>query len=306
MPLPLRRDGAVQNTVGITGDGGHGGFQLVGHIGDKVPALTLRLRQRVRHGVEGLGQLTDLVAAVQLGDAHVEITGGIGAGGLHHVGDGLDLPHGGDGAGKERDQQNDGGGHQEHADEGTPHLHDLRLVHHCQHDTHQLTFAAENGNGHGELLDAVGAVDVAAALIQRLFPQNVVHDILGDGDAAAHQLLVGGQQHVALGRADEEVHIRHAGRHVRQLPQCGALVDAGVSGGGKVVGGHLGDQLGAGAHLAPLVRRGGAVAEGKEADAQQQQRQQHHTGGQRELMPVETVESPFELLDHDGCFTSNL
>ena len=45
VPLPLRRDGAVQNTVGVAGDGGHGGFQLVGHVGDEVPALALRLRQ---------------------------------------------------------------------------------------------------------------------------------------------------------------------------------------------------------------------------------------------------------------------
>ena len=207
--LPLRRDGAVQNTVGITGDGGHGGLQLVGHVGDEVPALPLRLRQRIRHGVEGLGQLTDLVAAVQLRDAHVEVTGGIGAGGLHHVGDGLDLPHGGDGAGQKGDQQNDGGGHQEQADKGAPHLHDLRLVHHRQHDAQQLAVLAHDGDGHGELLGGVGVVDVAAALIQGLFRQDVIHDLLGDHDAAAHQIVVGGQQYIALGRADEEVHIRH-------------------------------------------------------------------------------------------------
>ena len=278
----------------------------MGHIGDEVPALALRLRQGVRHGVEGLGQLTDLVAAVQLGDAHVKVPRGVGTGGLHHVGDGLDLPHGGDGAGQEGDQQDDGGGHQEHADKGTPHLHDLRLVHHRQHDAQKLALVPLDRDGHGEFLDAVGTADVAAALIQALFAQNVVHDLLWDGDAAAHQILVGGQQDVALGRADEKVHVRHAGGHVRQLPQGCALVNAGVAGGGKVVGGHLSDQLGTGTHLAPLVRGGGAVAQRKEADAKQQQGQQHHTGGQRELVPVETIEFSLESFDHDGCFTSNL
>ena len=43
LPLVLRRDGAVQNAVGIAGDGGHGGLQLVGDIGDELPALALRL-----------------------------------------------------------------------------------------------------------------------------------------------------------------------------------------------------------------------------------------------------------------------
>ena len=126
------------------------------------------------------------------------------------------------------------------------------LVHHCQHDTHQLTFAAENGNGHGELLDAVGAVDVAAALIQRLFPQNVVHDILGDGDAAAHQLA----RRWSSSTLPWAEQMRKSTSVMRDAMSASfrnavALVDAGVSGGGKVVGGHLGDQLGAGAHLAP-------------------------------------------------------
>ena len=108
MLLPLGRDRAIEDTVGIACDGGHGGFQLMGHIGDKVAALPLRLCQGVCHGVKGLRQLAHLIGAVQLGDTHIEIAVGIGAGGPHHVGDGLDLPHGGKGADGKGDQQNGG------------------------------------------------------------------------------------------------------------------------------------------------------------------------------------------------------
>ena len=159
---------------------------------------------------------------------------------------------------------------------------------------------------HHKFFDTVDVIDVAAALIEGLFRQNLADDLLRDGDAAAHQRFVGGQQDIALRRADQEVHIGHPGGHFRQLSQGGILIEALVAGGNKVVGGHLGDQLGPGAHLPPLLRRCGAVAEGKEADAQQQQRQHHQTGSQGKLMPVQAVEFPLDTLDHDGCFTSNL
>lgn len=52
MPLPLRRNGAVEDTVDKTGNTGHRCFQLVGDIGDKRPTHRLLLCQTVRHIIE--------------------------------------------------------------------------------------------------------------------------------------------------------------------------------------------------------------------------------------------------------------
>ena len=103
LALLLRRDGAVQNAVGIAGNGGHGRLQLMGHVGDEVTPLPLRLLQGVRHGVKRRGKLADLAAAGLL-HPHVKVAVGVGAGGLHHLRDGADLLRGGDGAGHERHQ----------------------------------------------------------------------------------------------------------------------------------------------------------------------------------------------------------
>ncbi len=89
----------------------------MGHIGDKVPALALRLLQGVGHGIEGRRQLTDLTAVTGLLHPYIEIAAGIGTGRLDHLGQGLYLPHGGDKAGHERQQQDNGAGHKEQGDE---------------------------------------------------------------------------------------------------------------------------------------------------------------------------------------------
>ena len=62
--LVLRGDGPVQDGVRVPGDGGHGGFQLVGDVGDKLPALLLGALEGVGHGVEGLRELADRKSVV--------------------------------------------------------------------------------------------------------------------------------------------------------------------------------------------------------------------------------------------------
>ena len=54
-------DGTIQNAVDEPGDGGHGGFQLVGDIGDEAAAHALGVGEGVRHVVKGRGQLAHLV-----------------------------------------------------------------------------------------------------------------------------------------------------------------------------------------------------------------------------------------------------
>ena len=168
MLLPLGRDRSIEDTVGIACDGGHGGFQLMGHIGDKVAALPLRLCQGVRHSVKRLRQLTHLIGAVQLGDTHIEIAVGIGAGGPHHIGDGLNLPHGGKGADGKGDQQNGGENNEEQAHKGPPHGQHRRLVHQGHHNAQQLASCIVHRHAHRQLFILIDAADVAAALIEGL------------------------------------------------------------------------------------------------------------------------------------------
>jgi hypothetical protein len=63
MRLAFGRDGAVQNAVDKARDGGHRGFQLVRHIGDKAAAHILHAGQRDRHIVQRGGQFGNLVFA---------------------------------------------------------------------------------------------------------------------------------------------------------------------------------------------------------------------------------------------------
>ena len=117
------RDGAVQNAVGESGDGGHGRLELVGDIGHEFAAPGLALGDGVGHGVEGLGQLAHLVPPVFIA--------------VHpgaefpmpefprHISDllqRLGLPQGGHRAGDEGDAQHHHGGKKEDGGERPPHL----------------------------------------------------------------------------------------------------------------------------------------------------------------------------------------
>ena len=66
------RNGAVQNAVHIAGDGGHGGLQLVGHIGHELLPLVFAFLQQGCHVIEGEGQLFHFLGVVA-GEAHTGI-----------------------------------------------------------------------------------------------------------------------------------------------------------------------------------------------------------------------------------------
>ena len=301
LPFLLRWDGAVQNAIGITGDGSHRRFQLVGHVGDEVAALPLRLLQRICHGVECRGQLADLAAAAGLLHPHVKVAAGVGPGGLHHLGDGLDLLHGRNGAGDEGNEQDDGAEHEKQADERPPHLHQRRAVHDGQHQAQHIPALVGHGHAHHELLllvDAHGTAPLVAVFVgERRF-----HDLLRHPDGLAHQPRVGCQEHVALPVADQEVHVRHAGRHACQRPQRVLLCILRVVAGQQVVHRQLRDQVGPIPHLAALFLHGVVVAQGVERYTQQYHGQQHHTGAEHKLPPVQAVHGPLDPLPHG--FTS--
>ncbi|CAN4071285.1 Zinc ribbon domain-containing protein, partial [Dysosmobacter welbionis] len=77
----------------------------------------LRLLQVLRHVVEGGRQLSQLVIPAVVVHADVEVPLRIAAGGLGHLPDGLDLPHGGDGGRHEGDHQHHERRHEEQPDE---------------------------------------------------------------------------------------------------------------------------------------------------------------------------------------------
>ena len=118
----LRRDGTVQNAVRIPGDGGHRGFQLVGDVGDELPALTLRLLQGLCHIIKGSRQLADLVLPAVVVHTNIKITVGILPGGSSHLPDGLDLPHGGDGGCHKGDHQHHEARHHQQSRKGPPQI----------------------------------------------------------------------------------------------------------------------------------------------------------------------------------------
>ena len=276
----------------------------MGDVGNEVAALALRLRQGVGHVVERRRQLADLIVAAGVLHADIEIPGGISPGGPGHFPDGLDLAHGGQGAGHEGNQQDDGRRHEEQADEGAPHAHQGPGVHHRQHHAHGAAVLPGHGDAHHKLLQIICAADAAAALVKALIAQDGVLDILGHGHHLAPQALVGGQQGVSLLVAQKKVRLGKAGGQSHQVLQTGAL---GLAVGGQIVPGHVGNKLRMLAHLAAALGHGVVIAQAVKRHAQQQQRQQHHPGRQQKLLPVQTVEPPPELenlfLAH---FTSNL
>ena len=92
-PALFRGDGAVENAVHIAGDGGHGGFQLMGHIGHKLLTLILALFQRSGHVVKGQSQLLHFLRVVAGGfDPGAEIAVAEGLCRPGHIPQGIGLP----------------------------------------------------------------------------------------------------------------------------------------------------------------------------------------------------------------------
>ena len=206
-PLLLRGNGAVQDALGKAGDGGHGGLELVGDVGHELAALLLRLGQGVGHGVEGLGQLADLIGAAGiLGEAGLKLAPGELVGRLAHAFQGVDDPLDSHRAQQDGDQQ-DGGGRDQEELEGV----------------FQEGQGGSGVGGHKEDAQRTGAGD--------LLPGEGVHRVGNDGDARDEALR--GEETVEGGGAavgillDQLVH--HPLRHIG--PLNGVLLRKAGAGG---------------------------------------------------------------------------
>ena len=118
MLLMLRRDGAVQNPVHIAGNGGHGGLQLMGHVGDKFLPLIFALLQGRGHIVEGQSQLLHFLTGI-LVDFHpgIQLSVAEGGGGVGKLLQWLTFPPGKGGNAQHGHQHHkDGGGGENIAD----------------------------------------------------------------------------------------------------------------------------------------------------------------------------------------------
>ena len=246
----------------------------MGHVGDKLCALSLHLGQRAGHGVEGLGQIVQLVAVVAAGaDPHVKLPLAELPGRVHHFIDRPGLEGGGEGGGNDGDDQHDDCGEEEDGPGGPPHLQYAGGVRRGQHYAYH--YALVFGG------DGVGPGGHVAAL--RVEAVQVGHT----GEAAQFLHLLDeelGQQNGGGEQIDifSVTGVDHLSVAVRQDHQgIGGLGD-GEQGVGKNFVGHvaaegafhvlsdqLGQVLGVALHRVTLV--GDDVAVG----------QQHKGGGQQ-------------------------
>ena len=205
--LPLVfRDGAVQNAVHVAGNGGHGGLQLVGDVGDEFLTPVLALLQGGCHVVEGDGHFLHFLGVIVVQPyPGFQIAVAEGVGGFRQLFQRAALPPGKGGDGQHGDQHHE----QRRGEEDVGDLiHDLGdVIGRCgdQHDAPRVP-VHENGAG-----DHVAAVGVQA-----------VDDPGGGVAAAANDLLqirliqlqalmltaggsVGAEHHVPLAVADHGV-----------------------------------------------------------------------------------------------------
>ena len=299
--LGLRGDGPVQDAVGIARDGGHGGLQLVGNVGDEVPALALRLLQRLRHPVEGHRQLADLVAAAVVLHADVKIPLGVEPGGLGHLPDGLDLPHGGDGADREGDHQHHHGRHQEEPQEGLPHgVHGCGGRHGEDRAQGRGPVLAQHRHAHHE---AAPLIEPQVRLLGEVpLPEEGAHHALRQRRLPI-QALVGREEDGPVRGADEEVHVRDAGGEACEPQHVLAPKGLGLV---QIVPGVDRHHVGLLLQLLVPLPPGVVIAQGEEGRPQQGQRQQHHAGGDEHLLPVEALKMPAEKLLHALALSSVL
>ena len=210
----FRGNGAVQHTVHVAGDGGHGRFQLVADVGDEFLADRVGILQGHGHIVEGHRQLLDLLILIARGDADLVVAVGDLPGRCRHVPDGLGLPAGQIGRGQDADAQHQQSHHNEDLQgldrqgrKGLPadgyHNDADRFFALCCHRYGhcQPLLAVKGGGRHGNT-GAVAAQDPGGR---------------GGADAAAQMLaglnVVGADADGAGGVADENVTFRRGGSH---------------------------------------------------------------------------------------------
>ena len=93
----------------------------MGDVGNKLPALALRLLERFRHIIEGSRQLSNLIVTAAVVHADIKVSFGILPRSFDHVPNGLHLPHGGHRGGHKGNHEHHKRGHKEQAHKALPH-----------------------------------------------------------------------------------------------------------------------------------------------------------------------------------------
>ena len=200
--VPLRGDGPIEHAVHIAADGGHGGLELVGDVGDKFLPLIFAFFQRFGHVVEGRCQLVHLLGVVAAGaDTGLEVAVAEVPGRLGHLPQGTALVpggHGHDHHGDEDDQQR-----YRHLDIRDA-LHEGLGVaggHGHQHQA-DVRAGAVTADGNGDEI-AVFRIELrdGAGFKAAALPEDLIHEILVDGQTqmGALQVHLGAEDHIAQG-----------------------------------------------------------------------------------------------------------
>ena len=273
VPVAVRGDGAVQHAVHIAADGGHGGLQLVGHIGHELLALVFGFFQGFGHVIEGHGQLVHFLGIVAAGaDTGLQVAVAEVTGGLGHLPEGTALV-------------SCGHGHDHHGDEDDEQRHRHLNVSDAVHEG----LGIQGGHGHDDQAD-VGARPVAddgngdeitvflvkggdgAGLEAAALPEDLIHEVPVDGQAqmGALEIGVGTQEHIAQGVQNHRIRTGDQGGQ----GQVGAQVFMFQISGG-IIGRHqLRQSQGVGLELAVGVAFQKLAHQQAECTAQQQQSQQ--------------------------------
>ena len=227
------RNGAVQNAVHIAGNGGHGGLQLVGHVGHEFLALVFAFLKTGGHVVEGQSQfLHFLTGGLVHPDPGGQVAVAEGVGGLCHVLQGFALPAGEEAGNHNSQQHHKGRGGQEQV--GDP-VQDLSGGDHRGGDNDDAAggAAADNGQAHHIPGVLVKALDNAGGHISAVL-QHFCHvgAVNVPADVLAEIGIAGADDDLALLIADHCVKAGDLGGNV-QIQHKFPAVQAAVNGVGS-------------------------------------------------------------------------
>ena len=235
-------DGLIQHTVHIAGNGGHGGLQLMGHIGHELLTAVLALLETGGHIVEGQSQLLHLLGIVFL-DLHpgFQLPVAEGVGHFRHFLQGLALPAGKEGHRQHRGQHHQSGNGQEDIGDPGQHRVDPRQRGRDDQDAQRLPLVAENGACHQKALIVIKALDQARGPVQPLrndFIQVILVYI--KSLVPAFRQIVGADDDLPLGVADHRIGSGDLGGHIQIHKEFPAAQAVFIQTGGRQVGNDLG------------------------------------------------------------------